>query len=212
MAIDKGGAQLNIANGIREFALASPDMTAIIDGDRSITYRQLYERASRLANALLSADLKAGVAVGVLLGNRLEYSEVAAGCAMAGLPIVPINPRQTAQENSYILEHSEAQALIYDAQLFDTLPATLPKVVWAIDGEGAHQNYEELISKYPATDPKIWVSENDPFCIAYTSGTTGKPKGVLIYHRSRCLTFYATALEWGLGPSRRTIAVAPMYH
>ena len=58
MAIDKGGAQLNIANGIREFALASPDMTAIIDGDRSITYRQLYERASRLANALLSADLK----------------------------------------------------------------------------------------------------------------------------------------------------------
>ena len=135
MAIDQGGAQLNIANGIREFALASPDMTAIIDGDRSITYRQLYERASRLANALLSADLKAGVAVGVLLGNRLEYSEVAAGCAMAGLPIVPINPRQTAQENSYILEHSEAQALIYDAQLFDSLPATLPKVVWAIDGD-----------------------------------------------------------------------------
>ena len=212
MAIDKGGAQLNIANGIREFALASPDMTAIIDGDRSITYRQLYERASRLANALLSADLKAGVAVGVLMGNRLEYSEVAAGCAMAGLPIVPINPRQTAQENSYILEHSEAQALIYDAQLFDTLPATLPKVVWAIDGKGAHQNYEELISKHPTTDPKIWVNENDPFCIAYTSGTTGKPKGVLISHRSRCLTFYATALEWGLGPSRRTIAVAPMYH
>ena len=65
MAINKGGAPLNIANGIREFATASPNQIAIIDGDRSITYRELFERACRLANALLAANLKRGVAVGV---------------------------------------------------------------------------------------------------------------------------------------------------
>jgi long-chain acyl-CoA synthetase len=212
MAINLGGAPLNIANGIREFAIASPNQIAIIDGARSITYHELFERACRLANALLAANLKRGIAVGVLMGNRLEYSEVAAGCAMAGFPIVPINPRQTADENTYIFEHSEAQALIYDAALSAVLPSKLPATVWAIDGKDAHPNYEKLIAGYPATDPGVVVDENEPFCIAYTSGTTGKPKGVLISHRSRCLTFYATAIEWGLGPGRRTVAVAPMYH
>ena len=71
MAINLGGAPLNIANGIREFAIASPNQIAIIDGARSITYRELFERACRLANALLAANLKRGVAVGVLMGNRL---------------------------------------------------------------------------------------------------------------------------------------------
>ncbi len=56
------------------------------------------------------------------------------------------------------------------------------------------------------------ADERDPFCIAYTSGTTGEPKGVLISHRSRVLTFYMSALDWRLGPGRTSIAVAPMYH
>jgi len=212
MSIKPGGAQLNIANGVREFAIASPDVIAIIDGQRSITYAQLYERACRLANLLLAANLESGSAVAVLLGNRLEYSEVAAGCALAGLPIVPINPRQTADENAYILEHSEAKALIYDNALASALPQKLPDLIWAIDSTGMHSDYNKSVSDAQNQDPLLEIDENEAFCIAYTSGTTGKPKGVLISHRSRCLTFYATALEWGLGPGRRTIAVAPMYH
>lgn len=212
MSIQPGGAPLNIANGIREFAVASPNVTAIIDGERSITYRELYERACRLANSLIAANLTPGQPVAILLGNRMEYSEIAAGCAMAGLPIVPINPRQTAEENSYILTHSEAKALIYDQALIAFLPPQLPEIILAIEGTGIHSNYESVISEASTVDPEIRVDEKEPFCIAYTSGTTGKPKGVLISHRSRCLTFYATALEWRLGPGRTTIAVAPMYH
>ena len=142
MSINPGGSQLNIASGIREFATASPQVIAIIDGDRSLTYAFLYERACKLSNLLLDSQLKPGSPVAVLIGNRLEYSEVAAGCAMAGLPIVPINPRQTAEETGYILSHSRAQALIYDVALTALLPQNLPDLVWVLDGSDSRTNYE----------------------------------------------------------------------
>lgn len=216
MAIRQGGAQLSIAGGVREFAAASPAAIAVIDGDRELSYAALRDRSCRLANALLSAGLRPADRVAVLLGNRLEYPEVAAGLAMAGLPMVPLNPRLTGAEIGYILGHSEARGLILDnahAEAAATAVADLGvRTVWSMDGTGIGPAYEDVLASARAVDPAVDVGELEPFCIAYTSGTTGQPKGVQISHRSRCLTFYAAALEWGLGPGRRTIAVAPMYH
>ncbi|TAM87958.1 MAG: AMP-dependent synthetase, partial [Jatrophihabitans sp.] len=101
---------MTIVDGVRNFARSQPDTPAVIDGDRVLTYRELDERASRLANVLLEAGLAVGQPVAVLLGNRLEYCEVAAGIAKAGLVMVPLNPRLTAAEAGYILEHSESAA------------------------------------------------------------------------------------------------------
>ncbi|MFF3669375.1 AMP-binding protein [Microtetraspora malaysiensis] len=204
-------AQLSIASGVREFATTAPAAIAVIDGDRRLSYAALHDRSSRLANALLSSGLIPGDTVALLLANQLEYPEAAAGLAKAGLVMVPLNPRLTPSEIAFIVEHSRARALIVDAALGDRAGAVAGALeIVLVTGDGG--SYEAALAGAPSRDPRVSVSENDPFCVAYTSGTTGNPKGVLISHRSRALTFYASALEWGLGPGRRSIAVAPMYH
>ncbi|GIE90265.1 class I adenylate-forming enzyme family protein [Actinoplanes regularis] len=201
-----GGADLTIAGGIREFGRATPDVIAVRDGDRELTYAALDERSSRVACGLLALGLRHGDRVALLCGNRLEYPEIAAGIAKAGLVLVPVNPRLTSPEVEFILQHSGARALLADEALLGAVPDVPIKKIFI------GPSYETWIGVAKSEDPWIPVDEREPFCIAYTAGTTGDPKGVLISHRSRCLTFYAAALEWGLGPGRRTIAVAPMYH
>ncbi|MFG1943680.1 class I adenylate-forming enzyme family protein [Nonomuraea sp. NPDC048826] len=215
MPVLRGGAPLSIAGGVREFARATPSATAVIDGERTLTYAALDERANRLACALLARGLTTGDRVAVLLGNRLEYPEIAAGIAKAGLVMVPLNPRLTAGEARYILEHSGSSAIILDdacaAVAGDTIEE-LRLTALSIDGTQTGRSYEAELAASRAADPGVRVDELDPFCITYTSGTTGRPKGVVISHRSRALTFYCSALEWGLGAGRVSVAVAPMYH
>ncbi|WP_110241524.1 class I adenylate-forming enzyme family protein [Nocardioides gilvus] len=220
MALKPGGSPLSIAQGVREFARSSPGQVAVIDGDRTQTYAQLEERSNRLAHHLLGSGLERGEKVAVLLGNRLEFPEVATGIAKAGLVMVPLNPRLTGSEAEYILEHSGTHFLVIDGALapvvsdavraHDLPVLTLDAESMGADALGA--DYESALAAAPATDPGIVVDESEPFCITYTSGTTGKPKGVLISHRSRVLTIYMSALEYGLGTGRVSAAVAPMYH
>ena len=211
MGTRSNGAELNIANGIREFAVATPRATAVIDGDRSLTYAALDERSSRLAQGMLALGLATGDRVTVLLGNRLEYCEIACGLAKAGLVSVPVNPRLTAPEVAYILQHSGCRAVILDEALRDVAePGMLAAGIERVVGVGG--GYETFLEAARPADPAVEVPETDPFTVCYTAGTTGKPKGVVISHRSRAITFYLTALEWGLGPGRLTLGVAPMYH
>lgn len=216
MPLRRGGAPLSIAGGIREFAVASPGATAVVDGDRRLTYAAVDERARRLGNALLEAGLRPGDRVAVALGNRLEYPEIACGIARVGMWMIPVNPRLTPAEAEYVVGHSAACATIADDALGGMIGGAVAshpqKLVLSIDGTQLGTAYEGAIERASPADTSIEVDEEEPFCVAYTSGTTGKPKGVMISHRSRSLTFYGTALEWGLGPGRRTIAVAPMYH
>ena len=215
MPVLRGGAPLSIAGGVREFARATPLATAVIDGDRALTYAALDDRSNRLACALLAGGLSPGDRVAVLLGNRLEYPEIAAGIAKAGLVLVPLNPRLTPSEARYILEHSGARAVVLDdacAAVAGDAIEELRLPALSIDGVQAGRSYEEALAAARAVDPAVPVDELDPFCITYTSGTTGRPKGVLISHRSRALTFYCSAMEWGLGTGRTSVAVAPMYH
>ena len=204
--------EMNIAHGIREFARCSPRRVAVVDQDRQLTFAELDDRSNRLACALLAAGLSAGDRVAVLSWNRLEFVEVATGIAKAGLLMVPLNPRGVAQEHAYIMDHSATRALIVDDQLLaaaeDITDGLDPVLVLGTDGQG--RPYEQVIARARANDPAASPPEREPFCIQYTSGTTGKPKGVLLSHRSRVFTMFAGGLDWGIGPGRRTAAIAPM--
>ncbi len=214
MALNHGGAQLNMANGVREFAKSIPTQVAIIDGPRTVTYAELGERSCRVAQGLLGAGLKPGSRVAVLMGNRTEFFEVAAGIAMAGMTIVPLNTRSVERELEYIIERSKCEALIVAASYLDITTEIRKSinVVWTLDAADATNPYESVLAGVEPIDPMINVDENSTFMIMFTSGTTGKPKGVQLSHRARVLTCYSTALDYGIGPGRRTMAVAPMYH
>jgi acyl-CoA synthetase (AMP-forming)/AMP-acid ligase II len=208
--------QLNIAHGLRQFAVLSPGAAAVRDGSVTVTYAELHDRSNRLAQALLAGGVEVGDRVGVLLYNSVAFFETAGALAKAGLVSVALNHKLTAAEITYILGHSGATALILDEALSESAAEAVEslglKVVLSVGGSSLGRDYDVALSEARAVDPLVMVDEQDPFTIAYTSGTTGKPKGVVISHRSRTLSALLTALEYGMGPGRNTVSVAPMSH
>ncbi len=211
MAIRSGGAPLHVAAGIREFALATPKAIAVIDGDSRFTFAALHERSNRLACGFLDSGLRPGDRVAVLLNNRAEYLEAVAATAKAGLVLVPVNPRSTPAEAAYVIGHSGARAVLLQDGLGALLSDDAPALRISIGGTEA-PDYEAFLAAANATDPMVALDELAAWTIVYTSGTTGRPKGVVLSHRARALTFTASAREWGYGPGSRSVAVSPMYH
>jgi acyl-CoA synthetase (AMP-forming)/AMP-acid ligase II len=205
--------QMSMASGIREFGRATPDGTAVVHGDRSLSFAALDERSNRLAQATLAGGLRPGEPIAVLAGNSIEFFEIAAAMAKAGIPTVPLNSRNNAVDNEYILGHSRAKGIILDPAYADNVAGLTDHLdlVVSFDGSLGH-DYQSFLEGGRAVDPWVPTLETDPFCITYTSGTTGRPKGVLLTHRGRVLTGVGCGIDFNLGPRRTTMAVAPMYH
>jgi len=201
-----------IADGIRSAAAATPGKIALAEGERTLTYADLVARIDRVANGAAGGlGLRPGDRVALLAPNCLEYVELTCGLADAGLATATINSRSSPREIATIAGDAGARALFVHPSLEEAAREARPDGVERVIVIG--DEYERWLADSRAQPCGVAVAEWDPFCIPYTSGTTCEPKGVVLSHRSRVLTFFAMAVVFGCyGPQDRSLAVAPLYH
>src|ERR671923_1183202 len=187
---------------LRRSAYVFPERTAVVHGTRRYTYRQLEERANRLASGLRSAGLRHLDRVTFICPNTPAMLEAHYGVPAAGLVLVPINTRLNSDEVGYILMHSGAKFVFVDHELeglVKPIDVTGVRVI-RIDDTGAPGDpYEDFLaaaSPEPC-EPSI-EDEMETISINYTSGTTGRPKGVMVTHRGAYMNAVGELLETGL--------------
>ncbi|MDB5082548.1 MAG: acyl-CoA synthetase [Chloroflexi bacterium] len=193
-----------------------PEKTAIVHGDRRYNYHQFEERVNRLASGLLAVGLQKGDRVAFLCPNIPPMLEGHFAVPAAGGILVSINTRLNANEISYILGHSGARFLFVDAELQGLAAAAqeLNIEVIRIDDTGeAGDPYEDFLAKgSPARLGTLPLDEEDTISINYTSGTTGKPKGVMSTHRGAYLNSLGEIIETGMNVDSVYLWTLPMFH
>lgn len=211
---------LTSGEAIRTYALKTPDKEAVADLNRSLTFSQWNERCNRLANALFDMGLKKGDKVGFIAFNSIEWMEVYGAFAKSGLIAVPVMFRLAPGEYQYIIDNSEAKAFIV-AQDFvsgvDSIREEIPNVehfVYLGEGDApeGYVGYEELMAKGSPEEPPVTVTPEDVWVIMYTSGTTGKPKGVVRNHKSHVGFNITNNMAMAYDRNDRFLVVMPMCH
>ena len=211
---------LTMADAVAAHARLTPDKLAVRDSRRSLSYAQWHVRATRLANGLLGIGLAKGDRVALLAYNCAEWMEIYAALAAAGLVAVPINFRLTPAEIAYIVQHSEARAVIAQDELADQVAAVrtqlpIPPDAYIAFGHAlpaGWRAYEQLIDAAGTGQPPVDVRPGDMSALMYTSGTTGKPKGAMRSHEGSTLIALATALELQFTRDDTALLVMPMCH
>jgi fatty-acyl-CoA synthase len=190
-------------------ASAHGDRIGVVDGESRWTYAELHDRCRRLAGAL--APLAQGRPVAVLAPNTHVMLEANFGVPWAGVPLVAINTRLSAGEIARILAHSEAAVLVYDPAFAEVVADALAALDAPPTPVRAGAEYELLLAgaEPHASTP---ADERSLLAINYTSGTTGRPKGVMYHHRGAYLQALAMAGHTGLSPSSVHLWTLPMFH
>ena len=203
---------MSLPGGVRAAMLRNPDKIAMKHREQEVSYGEFMGRVDRVCAGLLNdCGLQHGDHAAIVSANSIEYLEVVLGASQAGVGTATINPRLSPPELAAIADDAQARVLFVDQAtaeaLGDTAFASVEKVV-VIGGD-----YQDWRDAQTPLDELPVVDEWDTFTIPYTSGTTGKPKGVLVPHRSRVISLYAMAVEYGcFGPDDRFLAIAPMCH
>ena len=201
------------------------EKTAVIHGEATYTYTELYARCRRLASALRGRGIGTGDTVAVMSPNAPAMLEAHYGIPMAGAVLNALNFRLDAATIAFILDHGEAKALITDREFSGVISEALEKLdrdILVIDVDDALAEGGDLIGEigYEAFlaegDPEYaWAMPEDEWqaiCLNYTSGTTGNPKGVVYHHRGAFLNALGNALVFGLNHRSVYLWTLPMFH
>jgi acyl-CoA synthetase (AMP-forming)/AMP-acid ligase II len=207
-----------IGDMLRRDAKLYSKKVGIIDGERSLTYGELNNRANRLANALAALGMKKGDRIAFMGNNCHQFVEYYFGLAKAGFVTVPVNARFSPAEAAYIVNHSESIAFICTGEVEETtekMKPDTPGVRWFISTgkvRGDVLSYEDMLNQAPGEEPREDVGPDDVAMIMYTSGATGLPKGVITTQRNIMANTNTMVLELRIVHEEVNLLVMPLYH
>lgn len=199
-----------------------PQKVAVIEGDKRITYRELQFRVNRLANALIGLGVKKGDRVAYLSPNTLAMFEGFYAVMQIGAIMVPLNTRLIPDDYEYIINHCGANVICVDADLNHQINPVKEKLVHVEhfillpnetrDVEEGWVSYEELLKESSVIHVEEQLEEEDPATILYTSGTTGRPKGVIQSHRGLYFNALNTIIHLRVNDKDVLLHTLPMFH
>lgn len=214
---------LNMGEILKVNAVKFPHKTAVKSAVRELSFKEYNERACRLANAWLGMGLKKGDRIATLLYNIIEYMEIYAAAAKAGVVVVPVNFRWVGPEIEYVVNNSDSEAFICTEEF---LPEVEP-IKDSFEEVGSDKfifvgpedrtppgylNYEKMIGEASPTEPEAKVVPEDTWIQLYTSGTTGRPKGVIRSHESYIAFYLINEVDFGFNENDIGLIVMPLCH
>jgi fatty-acyl-CoA synthase len=196
---------------------------ALVQGSRRWTYAQYAERVTRLASGLAGLGVRPGDVVATLLPNIAAHAEAHFGVPACGAVLNAINTRLDLDTVAYIFEHGAAKVALVDSTLIELAeqarhkigggPVLIEVVDEGFTASGRHRTYDDLLA---AGDPGFaWVMPQDEWeslALNYTSGTTGRPKGVVYHHRGAYLSTMGQPISWRMVLYPRYLTIVPMFH
>jgi fatty-acyl-CoA synthase len=207
--------ELNPMSFLYRSVAVHPERVAVVYRDRRYSYAELGERVNRLASALRGHGLEPHDRVAALCPNIPALLELHHGVPAAGGVLVAINTRLSSSEVRNILEHSGARLLFVDAELESLVgepPAGIELIRVDDDGENSDPYEQLLVEGDPARGASLLLDEEEPIAIDYTSGTTGRPKGVVYTFRGAYLNALGEVIEADLGHHPVYLWTLPMFH
>jgi fatty-acyl-CoA synthase len=193
-------------------------LEAVIDEDSTYTYTQFFERCDRWSAALQQFGVRAGDRVAYIAPNTRAQLESFYAVPQIGAVLVPINYRLTADDFAYLINHSGARVVCADCDYMDAVDRIRPQlrdveqfIALNADREG-WLNYESLLQAFSPRFTAAEVRESDLLTINYTSGTSGKPKGVMITHRNAYMNVVGTLVHVPMSMADRYLWTVPMFH
>ena len=231
---DETGLGKNAANYVpltplshlRRASTVFPNHLAVVYGAHRKTYAQYYERATRLASALQKMGVAPGEVVATLMPNIPAQAEAHFGVPACAAVLNTINVRLDVDTVAYIFDHGEAKVVLADTQFLSLTEAACeemngdaPKIIEVPDAaagfpaSGKYQTYEDLLE---TGDPDFsWIMPEDEWeslALNYTSGTTGRPKGVVSHHRGSYLMTMGTVISWRMTLNPVFMTIVPLFH